>query len=72
MPLLMRGLDLPDPGLRANVLDTLNDATSDGTLSSIISDYASNLVTIMLKLSKRTLASGESPISTRDEAVFVQ
>ncbi|KAI0079355.1 ARM repeat-containing protein [Panus rudis PR-1116 ss-1] len=49
MPLLLRGLDLPDPEIRANVIDTLL-ATSDSTTENkAISEHASSLVTTMLK-----------------------
>jgi DNA repair/transcription protein MET18/MMS19 len=50
MPLLLRGLDLPDTEIRANVIDTLLATTGDDpTKPSLISEYASTLVTVMLK-----------------------
>lgn len=54
MPLLLRGLDLPDYEIRASVIDTLL-ATAEGGSSpttkenSILSEHASSLVSTMLK-----------------------
>ncbi|KIP04531.1 hypothetical protein PHLGIDRAFT_191607 [Phlebiopsis gigantea 11061_1 CR5-6] len=51
MPLLLRGLDLPDSEIRANVIDTLL-AVADPTAkssSNIVSEHASSLVATMLK-----------------------
>ncbi|KAH9913980.1 ARM repeat-containing protein [Epithele typhae] len=50
MPLLLRGLDLPDNEIRANVIDTLlAAATSGGKDNTVLTGHASNLVTTMLK-----------------------
>ena len=51
MPLLLRGLDLPDAEIRANVIDTLLAVadTSAKASNSIVSEHASSLVTTMLK-----------------------
>ncbi|KAI0940934.1 hypothetical protein AcV7_003173 [Taiwanofungus camphoratus] len=50
MPLLLRGLDLPDTEIRANVIDTLLAAAESGNKdSSAASEHASSLVTTMLK-----------------------
>ncbi|KZT67370.1 ARM repeat-containing protein [Daedalea quercina L-15889] len=54
MPLLLRGLDLPDFEIRASVIDTLL-ATAEGSSSSktkennIVAEHASSLVSTMLK-----------------------
>lgn len=49
MPLLLRGLNLPDPEIRANVIDTLL-ATADTEIKNpTISEHASSLVSTMLK-----------------------
>ncbi|EPT02988.1 hypothetical protein FOMPIDRAFT_1142982 [Fomitopsis schrenkii] len=54
MPLLLRGLDLPDYEIRASVIDTLL-ATAEGSSSSatkessILAEHASSLVSTMLK-----------------------
>ena len=49
MPLLLRGLDLPDNEIRASVIDTLlaAAATSDG--ATVASEHAASLVATMLK-----------------------
>lgn len=50
MPLLLRGLNLPDPEIRADVIQTFLSAIgSESKDSSVISEYASTLVTSMLK-----------------------
>ncbi|KAF8347787.1 Dos2-interacting transcription regulator of RNA-Pol-II-domain-containing protein [Amanita rubescens] len=51
MPLLLRGLDLPDADIRASVIDSLFDAARSGeTLEqSIISEHATSLVNAMLR-----------------------
>lgn len=50
MPLLLRGLELPDAEIRANVIDTLLAAAEgDSPEKSIVSEYASTLVSTMLK-----------------------
>jgi DNA repair/transcription protein MET18/MMS19 len=51
MPLLLRGLDLPDSEIRANVIDTLL-AVADPeakTSNSIVSEHAASLVSTMLR-----------------------
>ncbi|OBZ73673.1 MMS19 nucleotide excision repair [Grifola frondosa] len=50
MPLLLRGLDLPDNDIRASVIDTLLAAAKSGSdENSVISEHASSLVSTMLK-----------------------
>lgn len=52
MPLLLRGLDLPDADIRANVIDTFlaaADSTSEGKENTVISEHAASLVSTMLK-----------------------
>ena len=57
MPLLLRGLSLPDPTLRAGVIDTLLSAAQadiesgakTATESSIVTEHASSLTSIMLQ-----------------------
>ncbi|KAF8268710.1 ARM repeat-containing protein [Lactarius quietus] len=54
MPLLLRGLSLPDPTLRAGVIDTfLSAAQSDieagAAESSLVTEHASSLTSIMLQ-----------------------
>lgn len=51
MPLLLRGLELPDANIRASVIDALFDAAKSGeTLEqSIISEHATSLVNAMLR-----------------------
>ncbi|GBE89610.1 MMS19 nucleotide excision repair [Sparassis crispa] len=52
MPLLLRGLDLPDAEIRSNVIDTLLAAAQSGakeTESSIVSEHAASLVSTMLR-----------------------
>ncbi|KAG5652051.1 hypothetical protein H0H81_006471 [Sphagnurus paluster] len=50
MPLLLRGLDLPDFDIRADVIDTLLTAAGDDiSEKSLVSEHASTLVTNMLK-----------------------
>ena len=50
MPLLLRGLDLPDNEIRASVIDTLfAAATAEGADSTVVTEHASSLVTTMLK-----------------------
>ncbi|KZV93127.1 hypothetical protein EXIGLDRAFT_768350 [Exidia glandulosa HHB12029] len=51
MPLLIRALDLPDMGLKLNVIETLLAAAKDGsTESGLLSERATALVDAMLKL----------------------
>ena len=53
MPLLLRGLNLPDNGIRAGVIDTLIATTDPNNKENeLISKYAGSLVTVMLKNSK--------------------
>jgi DNA repair/transcription protein MET18/MMS19 len=50
MPLLIRGLDLPDAEIRASVIDTFISAVgNDSAEHSGIYEYASTLVSTMLK-----------------------
>jgi len=52
MPLFLRGLELPDPEIRASVIDTfLAAAEGDPSDSdeSLVSEHASTLVSTMLK-----------------------
>ncbi|KAL4245852.1 MMS19 nucleotide excision repair protein [Abortiporus biennis] len=52
MPLLLRGLDLPDAEIRANVIDTFlatADPASKENTESMVSEHASSLVSTMLK-----------------------
>ena len=49
MPLLLRGLDLPDPEIRANVIDTLLATADTEAKNPTISEHASSLVNTMLK-----------------------
>jgi len=51
MPLLLRGLSLPDNEIRAGIIDTLI-ATTDPKDNELVSKYASSLVTVMLKNAK--------------------
>lgn len=50
MPMLLRGLELPDPDIRANIIDTLL-ATTDGNqfTKPVIIEHAASLVATMLK-----------------------
>ncbi|KIY65117.1 ARM repeat-containing protein [Cylindrobasidium torrendii FP15055 ss-10] len=53
IPLLLRGVDLPDDEIRANVIDTfLAAADGDTPEKSLISAHATSLVTKMLKYSR--------------------
>ena len=53
MPLLLRGLSLPDDEIRAGVIDTLIATTDpDSKDNELVSKYASSLVTVMLKNAK--------------------
>jgi RNAPII transcription regulator C-terminal len=57
MPLLLRGLDLPDVNMRIDVIKTLqstaqDDATSGETVQAAVSEHAASLVTAMLKNSR--------------------
>lgn len=55
MPLLLRGLDLPDTEIRANVIDTFVSAVGgEPAEQKIISEHASTLVHAMLKNSSAT------------------
>jgi DNA repair/transcription protein MET18/MMS19 len=50
MPLLLRGLELPDFNIRADVIDTfLSAAEGDASEQSLVSEHSSTLVTYMLK-----------------------
>jgi len=53
MPLLLRGLNLPDNEIRAGIIDTLIATTDPNSKDSdLVSKYASSLVTVMLKNAK--------------------
>lgn len=53
MPLLLRGLSLPDNEIRAGVIDTLVATTDPNSKDNdLVSKYASSLVTVMLKNAK--------------------
>lgn len=50
LPLLLRGLNLPDNNIRGNVIDTfLAAAEGDSPETSIVAEHASTLATSMLK-----------------------
>jgi len=51
MPLLLRGLDLPDADIRASVIDTLLAAANSASTpeTAIISEHATSLVSAMLR-----------------------
>ncbi|KAI1791817.1 ARM repeat-containing protein [Ganoderma leucocontextum] len=50
MPLLLRGLDLPDNEIRAGVIDTLQAAATSGDNDNdVVSEHAASLVSTMLK-----------------------
>ncbi|KIJ55124.1 hypothetical protein M422DRAFT_23773 [Sphaerobolus stellatus SS14] len=54
MPFLLRGLDLPDLSMRADVIETLSSAAEDKTSSSeaikaAVSEHAPSLITAMIK-----------------------
>lgn len=51
MPFLLRGLELDDSDLRSSIIDVINEAASEeAPESKLISEYASSLVSIMLKI----------------------
>ena len=57
MPLLLRGLDLPDSNMRIDVIETLQSAAQDmatfgETVQASVSEHAPSLVTAMLKNSR--------------------
>ncbi|KAF8489304.1 ARM repeat-containing protein [Gautieria morchelliformis] len=57
MPLLLRGLDLPDVDMRVDVIKTLQSTARDGatsgdTVQAAVSEHAASLVTAMLKNSR--------------------
>jgi len=53
MPLLLRGLNLPDNEIRVGVIDTLTATTDPNSKDNeLVSKYASELVTVMLKNAK--------------------
>ncbi|CCM00251.1 uncharacterized protein FIBRA_02280 [Fibroporia radiculosa] len=50
LPLLLRGLDLPDTEIRAAIMDTLFTAAQSGSKeNNVVSEHASTLVSTMLK-----------------------
>ncbi|KAF8074920.1 Dos2-interacting transcription regulator of RNA-Pol-II-domain-containing protein [Lyophyllum atratum] len=67
MPLLLRGLELPDFDIRADVIDTfLAAAEGDASEQSLVSEHASTLVTYMLK---NSMASEMPSVRVRTTAV---
>jgi len=53
MPLLLRGLSLPDNEIRAGIIDTLIATTDPKSKDNdLVSEYASSLVAVMLKNAK--------------------
>ena len=53
MPLLIRGLSLPDNEIRAGIIDTLIATTDPNSKDNeLVSKYASSLVAVMLKNAK--------------------
>ena len=53
MPLLLRGLSLPDNEIRAGVIETLIATTDTNSKDNeLVSKYASSLVIVMLKNAK--------------------
>lgn len=53
MPLLLRGLNLPDNEIRAGVIDTLIATTDPDTKDNeLVSKYAGSFVDVMLKNAK--------------------
>ncbi|KAF9508163.1 hypothetical protein BS47DRAFT_1350735 [Hydnum rufescens UP504] len=51
MPFLLRGLDVPDEEMRANIINTLNAVAKDESSSqvNVISEHASTIVTALLR-----------------------
>ena len=50
MPLLIRGFDIADSDIRADIIDALTAVTEDNTVDqSVISEHVSSLATAMLK-----------------------
>ncbi|KAI0339641.1 ARM repeat-containing protein [Trametopsis cervina] len=49
LPLLLRGLDLPDHSIRVNVIETLLSVAEPSSQPNIVADHATSLVDIMLK-----------------------
>ncbi|KAG6909334.1 hypothetical protein DXG01_000934 [Tephrocybe rancida] len=67
MPLLLRGLELPDFDIRADVIDTFHAAAEgDASDQSLISEHAPTLVTYMLK---NSMAKDMSSIRVRMTAL---
>ncbi|KAG6833236.1 hypothetical protein H0H87_009857 [Tephrocybe sp. NHM501043] len=67
MPLLLRGLELPDFEIRADVIDTLLAAAEgDASDQSLVSEHAPTLVTYMLK---NSLAGDMPSIRVRTTAL---
>jgi len=53
IPLLLRGLDLPDVDIRGNVIETLIAVAEDESPEkNIVSEHSATLVNLMLKNSK--------------------
>ncbi|KAK1236424.1 hypothetical protein PQX77_000328, partial [Marasmius sp. AFHP31] len=67
IPLLIRGLDLPDHNIRCKVIDTLLAvAQEDSSDKSLISEHAPSLVTTMLK---NSVARDMSSVNVRISAL---
>jgi DNA repair/transcription protein MET18/MMS19 len=49
MPLLIRSLDLPEPEIRASIIDTLYSSASGGNQQKIVAEHVSTLISAMLK-----------------------
>ena len=50
MPLLLRGLELPDANMRVDVIETLQSAATSGELvQAAVSEHAPSLVAAMLQ-----------------------
>jgi DNA repair/transcription protein MET18/MMS19 len=53
MPLLLRGLELPNNEIRANVIDTLlATADPESEQNDLVAEHATSLVSVMLKNSR--------------------
>jgi DNA repair/transcription protein MET18/MMS19 len=52
MPLLLRGLDLPEPEIRASIIDTLHSSAAGGSQQPIVAEHAPTLIAAMLTNSR--------------------
>ncbi|KAI0686671.1 ARM repeat-containing protein [Cytidiella melzeri] len=66
LPLLLRGLGLPDHKIRANVIDTLLSVADSNSKQPIIAEHATSLVSVMLK---NSTAEGTSSVRVRKAAL---